>query len=380
MSLARNLHKGQSLPGNVFPSGSQEHTAYERCRQLEQHTAWNEFVDDLRSDLPFEEILKSMTPIVAARVLGFGLVHAPNDSGRDALVRDILSCDRTELGVLAYLYVFGLIRVFYNPKGPTPAVTPALSPRLSLEAAAQDPHVLQPSSSNAAVLRSQTLLRDNHRCVFTGIIDAQSYLANIAADVDPGTMALATNVAHIISQSIAENIDGVPPAQQAKFQWARTAGAMIERFGGFNAHEVLGHDNLHNPKNAFTATQTPHMYFDSLDLWLTPAMDAQGQVVCDTYNVCHADGFGPAIRAAAIKPQVTFRSVVDKGKEIHAPDPRIIELHAACAKIAHMSGAAELLREFYMDMDSIAVMTQPHAAYKLTRALKTLQSISTTAS
>ncbi|CDO70968.1 hypothetical protein BN946_scf184829.g77 [Trametes cinnabarina] len=153
-------------------------------------------------------------------VLGFGLVHAPNDSGRDTLVRDILSCDRTELGVLADLYVFGLIRVFYNPNGRTPAVTPALSPRLSLEAATQNPHVLQPSSSNAAVLRSQTLLRHNHRCVFTGIIDAQSYLANIVADVDPGMMALATNVTHIISQSIAENINGVPPAQQAQDGWS----------------------------------------------------------------------------------------------------------------------------------------------------------------
>ena len=44
-----------------------------------------------------------------------------------------------------------------------------------------------------------------------------------------------------------------------------------------------------------------------------------------------------------------------------------------------MSGAADLLREFYRDTESIAIMTQPNAAYELSRALKTLQVGSTTA-
>ena len=43
-----------------------------------------------------------------------------------------------------------------------------------------------------------------------------------------------------------------------------------------------------------------------------------------------------------------------------------------------MSGAVELLRELYREPDSIAVMTQPNAAYELTRALRTLQLGSTT--
>ena len=43
-----------------------------------------------------------------------------------------------------------------------------------------------------------------------------------------------------------------------------------------------------------------------------------------------------------------------------------------------MSGAVELLRELYREPDSIAVMTQPNAAYELTRALRTLQVVSAT--
>ncbi|KAI0658263.1 hypothetical protein C8Q70DRAFT_184922 [Cubamyces menziesii] len=316
-----------------------------------------------------------MTTIVTARVLGHGLHFAPNDSGRNALVCDILACSQLELALLAYLYVFGLIRVFYNPEGPTPAVTPTVTPRLLLKVAAQDSHLLEPSSSNAAELRALTLRRDDHRCVFTGKVDRRSRQRGI---VGPSPEATATNVAHIISQSLTDNINGVTPAHQAKFEWARTAGAMLEHFGGFNARNVLNQDNIHSPKNAFTASIDPHEMFDQLDIWLTPAMDGQGQAVPDTYDVAHAAGLGAILDATKIKRQVVFRTLSVDGKPIPAPDPRIIELHAACARIAHMSGAVELLRELYGEPDSIVVMTQPNAAYELTRALRTLQLVSAT--
>ena len=45
---------------------------------------------------------------------------------------------------------------------------------------------------------------------------------------------------------------------------------MIERFGGFSAHDVLGEAALHNPKNAFTSSIDPHIAFDQLDIYLTP--------------------------------------------------------------------------------------------------------------
>ena len=74
--------------------------------------------------------------------------------------------------------------------------------------------------------------------------------------------------------------------------------------------------------------------------------------------------------------RITFRSVSVDGQVIPAPAPEIIALHAACAKIAHMSGAVDLLREFYRDTDAIAVMTHPNATHELSRALKALQIVS----
>ncbi|TFY81523.1 hypothetical protein EWM64_g2485 [Hericium alpestre] len=358
----------QSLPSNSYPPGDL-HTAYKHCLRLESHTGWN-FTQDASSEV----LMHGMTPAVTARILGYGLCLAPNDAGRNALVRDIIACgeDPELLAGLGYLYAFGLIRVFFNPKGPTPAVTPSLTPTLSLEAAAQNPHLVKPSSSNASDLRKLTLLRDNYRCVFTGGIDKES--VQQAADVDPSAPLATTNVAHIISQSLSDNITGTTPAVHAKFDWTKTAGAILERFGGFAAHAVLGGDNLHSPKNAFTSSFEPHSEFDNLDLWLTPAKDAQGQVIPDTYDVNHCYGLEYLRRLVYhVKPQIVFRSLPLGDQVIPAPDPDIIALHAACARIAHMSGAAEYLRELYRDVDNIAVMTEPNAAYELSRALKTLQ-------
>jgi hypothetical protein len=56
-----------------------------------------------------------------------------------------------------------------------------------------------------------------------------------------------------------------------QFEWAKTAGAIIERFGGFSTHGVLGEQGLNSPKNAFLASDDPHRQFDGLDIWLTLA-------------------------------------------------------------------------------------------------------------
>ena len=49
----------------------------------------------------------------AARVLGYGLLYATNERGREALARDVHSCgqDQELLAGLAHLYVYGLIGV-----------------------------------------------------------------------------------------------------------------------------------------------------------------------------------------------------------------------------------------------------------------------------
>ncbi|KAI0727096.1 hypothetical protein C8Q72DRAFT_886799 [Fomitopsis betulina] len=225
-----------------------------------------------------------------------------------------------------------------------PAVTPALTPRLSLEATQTEP------SSNSSASEQAAWIHVSHR----------RYLP-----------FAHTNVAHIISQSLTENISGITPAVRAKFDWAK-------HFGGFDAREVLGEAVLHSPKNAFTSSTDPHISFDELDIHLTPVKDAQDQNIPNTYHVMHAEG--PDVLKLLISRQiespVVFKSYALGDLVIPTPDPRTIALHAACTRITHMSGASEFLRELYRDTEDISVMTEPDAAYELCRALKVLQTVS----
>ena len=104
MALTSKPSTAQPLPSNPYPAENSSHTAYERCLKLERCSDRHTPVE--------ESIMEDMPPIVAARVLGHGLLLAPNDVGHNALVQDILACahEQRMLAALAHLYVHGLIR------------------------------------------------------------------------------------------------------------------------------------------------------------------------------------------------------------------------------------------------------------------------------
>jgi len=183
-------------------------------------------------------------------------------------------------------------------------------------------------------------------------------------------------VAHIISQSLSSGCVDVTPTGITKFEWAKTAGAIIERFGGFSTHEVLGEQNLNSPRNAFMASNAPHQEFDRLDMWLTPAKDEHG-VIPNSYDVTSYRGENwLAMMGTGVMSRITFQPK-QVGKEIiPAPDPRIIALHAACAKVAHMSAAAEHLEVVFRDPEQLRVMTDDGAFLNLVGTLSNLMVVS----
>ncbi|KAI0086880.1 hypothetical protein BDY19DRAFT_957076 [Irpex rosettiformis] len=368
------IQRSAKLPPNDYDD-NETHTAYDHCLWLEKFDSWNTFVDETVS----EEVRMDMPPAIAARVLGYAIRVAPNDSGRNALVSDILACGKSPelLAGVAHFYVYGLCRIFYNPFNGLPSrPIPDGTPRLSLEAIEADQSLLSEYSSDRARLRIQTLLRDNNRCVFTGCLDYQQFVHEwkvTGGKVHPCTCG-PTNVAHIISQSLLENISGINPAVQAKFEWARTAGAMLQHFGGFKAHN-LSDEILHSPKNAFTASLTPLVLFEDLKIWLTPVKDVETQaIIPNTYRLNHYLGnehipFG--IQDA--KSEVNFRSISIGGIVIPPPDPQLIVLHGVCAEIVCKSDAMDYLEERYKDIEPFAAMTASGAVNELTRVLKTMQ-------
>ncbi|KAJ8489174.1 hypothetical protein ONZ51_g3061 [Trametes cubensis] len=166
-----------------------------------------------------------------------------------------------------------------------------------------------------------------------------------------------TKVAHIISQPLTDAIGGLSQSAREKFSWASSIAAVLGRFGGDNIRELMRNFAIHDPVNAMTASLEPHDLFDQLALWLTPAMDLDAPytqddhqcIIPNTYNVVFRDAIEARI-CSHIKPQVQFREVTTPdGQLVRPPSRALLELHAACAKIVHLSGAGELLDDIYQE-------------------------------
>jgi hypothetical protein len=73
----------------------------------------------------------------------------------------------------------------------------------------------------------------------------------------------------------------------------------------------------------------------------------------DTYraNVCDPNTF---IWFGDLLREVRFHnSTTPDGRAVPPPDPGLLAIHAACAQVAHLSGAGEVLYEFDRDNEGL---------------------------
>ncbi|KAJ6486672.1 hypothetical protein C8R45DRAFT_995488 [Mycena sanguinolenta] len=336
-----------------------------------------------------ETFIYNHPPKVAARTLGYALIHAPSPAGRDCISQEIVGCnDEPEyLAGLAHLYIYGLIRIFRNPKGPTPLLTADQSP---------DPRFGTVSTLNRTTLpptslKTQLLFRDRYRCTLSDAVDRGSLddaLTNPGSNPDVedfvqaftsrslrGSKIQTLQVAHIISQSLTNSIEGLSVGARAKFNWASSAAAILDRFSGIDVKKLLGGTNLHSAVNAVMATHEGHELLDCLLLCLVPNPDPNAGP-----NAYLIKQFSQ-IPNENLQDSVVFQERrFSNGHTISPPSPVLLALHAACAHIAHMSGAAEILEEFDRDIPPSAGLAlgftsmdpNPVAAHDLSHALHRL--------
>ncbi|KAJ7104026.1 hypothetical protein B0H15DRAFT_935570 [Mycena belliarum] len=386
----------QPLPSNPFAKHTPEWDAYNSCLHLEALTSWS--VDDLNAriaDPSLEGLMLAIPPQVAGRTLGYALFYAPSDTGRACVAEEIVACtgDLDTLASLAHLYIFGLIRIFRNPKGATPTLSADQTPdpcflwmqghRDSLILPGDRP----PSLKKKA--RHSLLLRDQYRCVFTGHIDRSSFdkaeqnpsvFPELAPFFVPDAPAVSgeslhnLDIAHIISQSLTDRIGGISKAAIGKLNWACSVSAILDRFSGIQIQELLGGTDLHSASNGFMASHHPHTLFNRLDFCLIPAKDAQDQIITNVYDVDYLY----RRRDTTIRERVIFSERNLNGEIIPPPSPILLGLHAASARVAHMSGAAAVLGKFDGDPDTptsrvltqgLSMQPDPIAMHELNQAL-----------
>ncbi|KAG8925239.1 hypothetical protein FRC00_004177 [Tulasnella sp. 408] len=348
------MHK--PLPDNPYPLGSPQFHAYERCLELER-PAEND------SGLKF-------SPQMCGRILGYMMLEAPTSEGRDNVRREIETCDTDkELRDVAGLYATYFLRLFKMAKGPIPVGSSHPSRPSFDDTRDSSMYLMEQAQKSNSAVKKLALKRDNYRCLVTGAYDGATYQKQLEADdtfIPPSTPRF-TQAAHIFPYSLNQDLTWPGELQGKKVsfslvygtsaaslmflvqaEYSATAWTVVHRFGQVNVStESLNGPDIHRVENVLTMCESAHKLFDQLQLWF------EATDVPNTYNICTNNKGNFALVDSPVPRQVTFEST---NTSISLPNSHYLRIHAACAKVARLSGAAEYLETILNEWEERPVL------------------------
>ncbi|KAH9023018.1 hypothetical protein EDB84DRAFT_1509584 [Lactarius hengduanensis] len=314
----------EPLPDNVFSRRTHPswHDAYARC-----------------VGLFFWAVGRQPPPGTASydmcsRVLGHLVLEAPTELGRDWVCKKILGCvDEHALARLAQKYIFTFVAAFRASVGPSSPARGGLG-----RGAVGDSSISTPGGDRGARAPFPPTRIRGCLCVITGSVHSASAIGAAAL---AGAPTAAVGAAFII-----------PPSVDIR---------TLSRYAGFS-----GDDPLCEPAPSFCRVEnllTLHAdaadEFRSLNVWL----EATGRE--DEYQVVT---WNPTTLASRRQTTVAF-STPDPGVR-PVPSVHYLRLRAACARVAHKSGAAVYIEALTRDLATLSVLAEDgSSAGVLTAAL-----------
>ncbi|KAF8528998.1 hypothetical protein BU17DRAFT_37320 [Hysterangium stoloniferum] len=281
--------------------------------------------------------------LVFARVVGYLLLEGPSDRACTTVALEVASAnnieDRFKIG---QMYFNHYIRYFRKSKGRTP--TPSEHPsRPSFDALKQViPGELKEPPKDQSVAKKLALLRDGYRCMITCTYDLNSVKENEEVKklvTQSREIVGITQCAHIFPLSANANTSDSGGHGGGK-ECTATIWTIIERFGYVNLLKDLNDANIHRLENIMT---------------LEPKLVQPNQP--HTYKV----KFGyPFMNLGNQFPElISFES---KYKHLPLPSPTYLGIHAACARVCHLSGAAKYIDKYEREMEDIEVLSTDGAS------------------
>ena len=170
-----------------------------------------------------------------------------------------------------------------------------------------------------------------------------------------------------------------PPEETTTF-WG------ILKLFGYDVQPDLKGEKMNRLENLMTLFFTIYKLFDELNFWLEEVEGKVGWVSStqaltrltsplqeNTYRTCLAKKFEDARtrKGLSIPPEVHFKvhdvDLAHRGaqdpappgcqtRHLALPNSKYLRLHAACCRVADLSGAAEYLAETHRDMEMLAVL------------------------
>ncbi|KAB5588436.1 HNH endonuclease [Ceratobasidium theobromae] len=316
-------------PETVFPNDPAARNAYQRVYSLQARHPQN------------------------MAILGWMLIHAPSNEGRAQVAQDINAATNNEkvLEVGEYLesYFVDYFKHVSKKHSSTPSTHPS---RPELEAVRQEIiNGLVPAPTNHGKSKDQALIRDNYRCMLSGAVDL--YCAETNTDLqdeflsNPLFKSGSTECCHILPQYLTQKIT----TDESK-EIPSAILLVLQQFGGVVPNELRG-IGIHHLRNIMTLRDDIHTNFDALRIWLEPVEGQEHQ-----YRLGRRFPF-----AYPDLPDV--HNFVTAREELSLPDRRYLALHAACAKVVHMSGAAEFIDKLLRGAEDTKVLSEDGSSSQL---------------
>ncbi|KAH8930256.1 hypothetical protein BT69DRAFT_1275674 [Atractiella rhizophila] len=318
-------------------------SAYSFCRDVER--SLKERVENARGSEA--AVLKKM--LINVRILGRLLEFCPTQTGKDSVATSIISASREFVNFdspachdmfsqLGEFYDQCFIRTFRKAKGPTPQVSEHPS-RPSFDRKSElIEEWLVPHPRDHCRAKQSALIRDRFRCVLSGRVDQDA--ADLSSDIldEENSDALIgrTECAHIFSETTNANLE-----DEAKAKYASNAWMILETFGHPEIQKELEGQNVHRLSNVMTLDAPLHDWFDKLKLWLQPTGEP------NVYKI-EARNERLVFRNHRVPRQVRLTT---QDAQLDLPNPKYLALHAACSRVAHLSGAADHLDRMDSDRD-----------------------------
>lgn len=324
------------LPPNPYPETTVWYTAYDICRQFELST--------IEQTIP----LHGLSELVCARFLGYMVIEAPNDAGREDISKEILSATG-DVGLvdLAKLYIGHFIHFFpwerknrftadgdWDPESET-----TLFFENDIDYTLK--YLLNEAPPNHYTAEKKALIRDQFRCMVTRAYDSQSVRrisavqeAQEAEITRPGPSrgyVIPTEGVHILSEG-TDTVTSDTQAGEITDGYAASLSAILERYGQIDPAELAGPAH-HRPENIMTLSVDIHGAFVLLDVWFEPTS------VPNEYTIGRGH---PGLMANTLPHTATFVTLCD---ELPLPDPRYLALHAACSRVVTLSGVRHYITQ-----------------------------------
>ncbi|KAJ3837494.1 hypothetical protein F5878DRAFT_622249 [Lentinula raphanica] len=318
--------------------------AYEICLAFEQRAiATNKYKD-----------------VMYARILGYLILHVPSDAARREMNSIIHSCsaslsresagsssvdgcDFEKLSELGETFLLFFIRSFKKFMGRTPASSDSPSRPSFNQDKARVQDLIDAAKSNHEKAKIAALYRDGYKCVVTGRYDLSAPDISVEEALIAGGCVL-TRLAHIVPDSTYFTLN-----DNNEKGYAASVLAVLKK-SGYDVDKING-DTVHSLYNVMTMQGDTHDFFDCLEIYFEET---------DTVNCYRVIAFNKKIQEFRTVTLTTPDPVL-----YPLPDPKLLALHATCAKVAHLSGAGEYLDKIDYDEETIGVLATDGGSFEV---------------